>query len=135
MRVAIYARYSTDKQSETSIEDQVRLCRARAQREGWNVVETYKDAAISGTSKERPAYLEMVSDALSGRFDLVLAEAMDPLARSLEETARLYNQLSFVDVKILTLSEGPVSEMNVSIGGLLGELYVKILPTRPGVVS
>ena len=49
MRVAIYARYSTDKQSETSIDDQVRLCRARAQREGWKVVKVYTDAAITGT--------------------------------------------------------------------------------------
>jgi DNA invertase Pin-like site-specific DNA recombinase len=79
----------------------------------------------------------MVSAALSGRFDLVLAESMDRLARSLEETARLYNQLSFVSVKILTLSEGPVSEINVSIGGLLGELYVKNLAdkTRRGLLG
>src|SRR5262245_29226744 len=137
MRVAIYARYSSDKQSETSIADQVRLCRARAQREGWNVVEVYSDAAMSGTSKDRPAYLQMVSDALSGQFNLVLAEAMDRLARSLEETARFFNQLSFVNVKILTLTEGPISEINVSIGGLLGELYVKNLAdkTRRGLIG
>ena len=79
----------------------------------------------------------MVSDALSGRFDLVLTEALDRLARSLEETARFYNQLSFVNVKILTLTEGPISEINVSIGGLLGELYVKNLAdkTRRGLLG
>jgi DNA invertase Pin-like site-specific DNA recombinase len=72
----------TKIRSRSSIADQVRLCRARAQREGWSVVEVYSDAAMSGTSKDRPAYLQMVSDALSGQFDLVLAEAMDRLARS-----------------------------------------------------
>jgi site-specific DNA recombinase len=137
MRVAVYARYSTDKQSETSIKDQVRLCRARAQREGWNVVKVYADAAITGTFRHRPEYLEMVSDALAGQFDLVLAESLDRLARSLEETARFFNQLSFVNVKILTLTEGPISEINVSIGGLLGELYVKNLAdkTRRGLIG
>jgi hypothetical protein len=28
VRVAVYARYSSDNQSEASIEDQVRICRA-----------------------------------------------------------------------------------------------------------
>jgi Resolvase, N terminal domain len=38
MRVSIYARYSSDKQREASIEDQVRLCEERAARAGWRVV-------------------------------------------------------------------------------------------------
>ena len=37
MRVAIYARYSTDLQSETSIEDQVEVCRRYAEIKGWIV--------------------------------------------------------------------------------------------------
>ncbi|BCH23283.1 hypothetical protein MesoLjLb_30680 [Mesorhizobium sp. L-8-3] len=49
-RVALYARYSSDNQREASIEDQLRQCRERAAREGWTVVETYSDRAISGAS-------------------------------------------------------------------------------------
>ena len=48
MRVAIYARYSSDLQSETSIDDQVRLCRERAKRDGMTVAEVFTDYAISG---------------------------------------------------------------------------------------
>ena len=48
MRAAIYARYSSDMQSEASIEDQIRLCRERIEADGGNVVEVYSDAAISG---------------------------------------------------------------------------------------
>jgi site-specific DNA recombinase len=55
MRVAIYARYSSEMQSDTSIQDQVQLCRARASREGWNVVAVYHDAAISGAQNNVPA--------------------------------------------------------------------------------
>lgn len=45
MRVALYARYSSDNQRDASIEDQLRQCRERAAREGWTVVETYSDRA------------------------------------------------------------------------------------------
>jgi site-specific DNA recombinase len=56
LRAAVYARYSSDAQSEQSIEDQVRVCRARAEREGWAVVEVYADYAISGASAGTAAF-------------------------------------------------------------------------------
>ena len=49
-RVALYARYSSDNQNAASIDDQFRLCREHAEREGWTVIDTYQDAAISGAS-------------------------------------------------------------------------------------
>lgn len=50
MRAAIYARYSTDLQSASSIEDQIRLCRERVVKENGSIVEIYSDYAISGSS-------------------------------------------------------------------------------------
>lgn len=49
-RVALYARYPSDNQRDASIEDQLRQCRERAACEGWIVVESYSDRAISGAS-------------------------------------------------------------------------------------
>ena len=49
-RAVIYARYSSDLQSDASIEDQVRLCEERLQSEGNTVVQIYQDRAISGGS-------------------------------------------------------------------------------------
>jgi DNA invertase Pin-like site-specific DNA recombinase len=81
-RIALYARYSSDQQSAASIEDQFRICRERAEREGWHVVQTYADAAISGASMIlRPGVQSLVQDAQAGRFDLVLAEAVDRVSR------------------------------------------------------
>jgi site-specific DNA recombinase len=54
IRVALYARYSSENPRDASIEDQLRLCHERASREGWAVVETYSDRAISGSSLIRP---------------------------------------------------------------------------------
>ncbi len=53
-RVAIYARYSSDNQRDTSIEDQIAVCRRYADRQGWTVVDWYADRAISGASLLRP---------------------------------------------------------------------------------
>ena len=38
LRVAIYARYSTDLQNPNSVRDQIASCRALTQAEGWQVV-------------------------------------------------------------------------------------------------
>src|SRR3546814_10522095 len=83
-RVALYARYSSDNQREASVEDQLRLCRQHAEREGWTVVESYHDRAISGASLIRPGIQVLMQDAQRGGFDIVLAEA-----RSEEHTSEL----------------------------------------------
>lgn len=134
-RCAFYRRKSDDKQSASSLEDQLRICRGLAERNGWEIVAVYEDDNISGARKGRKGYMSLVADALSGKFDLVVAEALDRLNRDLEETARLYKQLTFVGVGIHTVHEGPISEVHVSISGLLGELYLKALgeKTRRGV--
>jgi DNA invertase Pin-like site-specific DNA recombinase len=55
MRAAVYARYSTDLQSAASIEDQIRLCRERVEKENGVIVDIYSDYAISGSSvRNRP---------------------------------------------------------------------------------
>ena len=41
IRAALYARYSSDQQSSASTADQQRLCRERAEREGWAIVDSY----------------------------------------------------------------------------------------------
>ena len=73
MKAAIYARYSTDMQSEASIEDQIRICQKRIDVEGWTLVETYSDAALSGTSENRPEYQRLKADIGAGRFDIIMA--------------------------------------------------------------
>jgi DNA invertase Pin-like site-specific DNA recombinase len=66
-RAVIYARYSSDTQSENSIDDQVRICRARAEREGWTVVEVYADYALSGATTNRPRLRALIADARPNR--------------------------------------------------------------------
>jgi DNA invertase Pin-like site-specific DNA recombinase len=118
-----------------SLDDQLRLCRGLAERHGWQIVGVYEDDNISGARKGRVGYLSLLADAIAGKFDLVTAESLDRLNRDLEETARLYKQLAFVSVGMHTVSEGAISEVHVSISGLMGELFLKALgeKTRRGL--
>ena len=87
-RVALYARYSSDKQSVSSIEDQFRICRDQAARETWKVVGAYKDAAMSSASVTlRPSIRALLQDAQAGKFEIVLAEALDRISRDQADVA------------------------------------------------
>ena len=62
MRLAIYARYSTERQTEASIADQVRVCRAYAVSRGWPVTSEHSDEGISGAALgNRPGALAAMS--------------------------------------------------------------------------
>jgi site-specific DNA recombinase len=129
MRVALYARYSSDNQRDASIADQFRICRAHAQKQGWHIVEEYSDQAISGASLLRPGIQSLIADALSGRFDIVLAEAMDRLSRDQEDIAGLFKRFAFANVKLVTLSEGDVTHLHVGLKGM-NALFLKDLADK-----
>ncbi|TPD59241.1 recombinase family protein [Emcibacter nanhaiensis] len=133
--VAIYARYSSDNQREASIEDQVRLCREAAAREGWTITKTYQDSAVSGASLMRPGIQALMEDALKGKFSIILTEALDRLSRDQEDIAGLYKRMSFADVRIITLSEGEVNNLHIGLKGTMNALYLKDLAdkTRRGL--
>ncbi|MGE0854182.1 MAG: recombinase family protein [Hyphomicrobiaceae bacterium] len=119
MRAVTYARFSTDLQSAASIDDQVRVCRERVVREGWTYLHAYCDRAMSGTSQLRPGYQKLLEDARNHLFDVVVAEALDRLSRDQEHVAHLYKQLTFLGIKLVTLSEGVISELHVGLSGTM----------------
>ena len=133
--VAIYARYSTDMQREASIEDQIRLCSERAQREGWDIQNCYTDHGISGASLIRPGVQALLADARERKFNIVLAESIDRLSRDQEDIAHIYKRMGFEDVRIVTLSEGDVNELHIGLKGTMGALFLKDLAdkTRRGL--
>ena len=135
MKVAVYARYSSDSQRDASIADQLRVCRLHAEKQSWQVVEEYTDHAISGASLLRPGIQTLIADATRGRFGFVLAEAMDRLSRDQEDIAGLYKRMAYADVKIVTLSEGEVSHLHVGLKGTMNALFLKDLAdkTRRGL--
>ena len=130
-RAALYARYSSDLQRTASIDDQFRICRAYAEREGWTVAATYRDAAISGASVTlRPGVQALLADARTGAFDVVLSEALDRVSRDQADVAVLFKHLRFAGVTIVTLAEGEITELHVGLKGTMNALFLKDLAAK-----
>jgi len=129
-RVALYARYSSDNQRDASIEDQLRQCRERAAREGWTIVDSYSDRAVSGASLIRSGIQSLLADAQAGRFDMVLSEALDRISRDQEDVAGAFKRLRFAGVTIFTLSEGEINELHVGLKGTMNALFLKDLAIK-----
>jgi DNA invertase Pin-like site-specific DNA recombinase len=122
---AIYARYSSDKQSASSINDQIRKCNEYAARHGWTVLENhiYRDSAISGATDERHALKQMLAAAISKerQFDCVLLDDTSRLSRSLGDADRISKELKFAGVRIVYVAQGFDSESKSA--GMLTAIY------------
>ena len=130
MRAVIYARYSSDNQREASIEDQMEICRRYIDRQGWKLVRTYQDRALSGASDQRPAYQQMLADAETNQFDVVVTEALDRLGRRLSDVARLHDHLEFRGVMLHAVNIGQVTTMHVGLLGTMAQLYLSDLKEK-----
>ena len=62
-QAVIYARYSSDSQTEQSIEGQLRVCKEFAERNGYVIVKEYIDRAKTGTNDNRPAFQQLLYDS------------------------------------------------------------------------
>lgn len=105
----------------------MRVCTVRAEREGWTIVATFSDAAISGATLLRPGYQALLEAMRAGKADIVLTESLDRLSRDLEHAAAFYKQAQFSRVKVITLAEGEISDLHVSLKGTMGALYLRDL--------
>ena len=124
-RAVIYARFSTDMQNANSIRDQITNCRAFAQTNGWQVLETFEDAAISGANRSRPGYQKMMQAVKNGLVDVVLAEGLSCLNRNQELSANLFAVCDFQGVEIHTLADGRIEEIHIAMKGTMDALQIK----------
>jgi DNA invertase Pin-like site-specific DNA recombinase len=99
-RVALYLRVSTDGQT---VENQRIALEALCEQRGWTVAHTYKDEGVSGAKGRsgRPGLDAMLKDATRGRFDVVMAWAMDRLGRSLSDLLDTLGELEAVSVGLV----------------------------------
>lgn len=105
MRAVIYARYSSDKQTEQSIEGQLAVCREYANRNNIEIVGEYIDRAISGRTDNRPDFQRMLADAAKGEWDAVIVYKGDRFARNRIESAINKNRLKECGVRLLSATE------------------------------
>ena len=103
--VAIYARVSTRGQT---VANQVRLLRQAAKRNGWRVVEIFKDEGISGARgrEARPAYNALYKAIMRKDIDVVMAWSVDRLGRSLQDLVAFLNDLHSKGVDLYLHQQG-----------------------------
>ena len=129
MRAALYARFSTDRQSEASVEDQFRVCERLADREGFEVVQRFEDRGISGGTARRPGYQALLRAARRHEFGVILAEDLKRLWREQAEQWRAIKELIDLGIAIITASGIDSRQQNfeiiASVIGAAGELERK----------
>ena len=138
-RCAIYARFSSEKQSALSIDQQVRKCREYADRHSLRILEehVYADEAISGSADDRAGLRRMLVAAKQKPrvFDVILCDDTSRLSRKLVSSLRIFEELQFVGVRVVFVAQGidtasDQADLLVATHGIVDELYIKDLAKR-----
>ncbi len=134
-RALIYARFSSDDQSEQSANDQLQACEAVAKSRGWVVAGLWKDEAISGAIFARPGLQALLEAARKGQGDIIMAESLSRFSRDLGDMAGIRRTIEAAGAKLFTLAEGECSLIHVGLLGVMNEKYLADLAemTRRGM--
>jgi DNA invertase Pin-like site-specific DNA recombinase len=134
LRAAIYARFSSELQRETSLDDQIAVARRYATEQGWSIVDgcLFKDSAVSGSSLDRPGIqaLRAAAVAKPRRFDVLLVDDSSRVSRDLPDAVRFLQDLHFEGVRVIYISQSIDSaneqaETLVAVHGVVDSLYLR----------
>lgn len=107
-KAAVYARFSSDRQSEDSIDAQLRACREYAVSHDIQIVGTYCDEAISGKGSmtaNRKQYQKLLRDCDKDIFSVILIHKYDRIARNLGEHVNLEKRLQEKGVQLIAAAQ------------------------------
>jgi site-specific DNA recombinase len=136
IKAAIYSRFSTDRQNESSIDDQLRVCGEWCAREGLQVAARFEDRAISGASTEnRPGFKAMMRAALEREFDAIVSIDTSRLSRDIGDLAQAVKRLKFWGLRVVgvhdafdTARDG--HEVLIGVSGIVSEQYRSMVRSR-----
>lgn len=128
MNTVIYARYSAGpRQTDQSIEGQLRVCTDFCKQRGLTVIDTYCDRHISGRTDERPAFQRLIADAKRKKFEAVVVYKTDRFARNKYDSAVYKRELKRNGIQIFYAAEaipdGPEGIILESLMEGLAEYY------------
>lgn len=131
MRVAIYARYSSENQSEKSIDDQIRVCKNYITEHNMTIDDRhiYIDEAISGSIINRPGLQALERAAENKEFDAIAIDDLSRISRSNHQMLSLVLKFNYHQIKIISVSDGIITDddnakLGIHIRGLMNELYL-----------
>lgn len=134
MNIVIYARYSSEKQTEQSIEGQLRVCKEYAKKHSYTILKEYIDREKTGQNDKRPAFLEMIEDAKKQEFNYILVYKLDRFSRDKYDNAIYKHQLKQYNVKVISATENiddsPEGELLEGILEIFASMYIKDLSQK-----
>lgn len=126
-RAVIYARFSSSRQREESIEGQVRECKYFAEHEGYTILNVYADRAISGRTSERPEFQKMIAASKQKTFQYVIVYTFDRFSRDSYDSANYKHILKKNGVRVISAKErtdeGPAGVLMERVFEGIAEYY------------
>jgi site-specific DNA recombinase len=135
-KAVIYSRFSTDRQNESSITDQVRICTEHALGQGWKILQHYEDQGISGAALgNRPGVRRMLEAALAQRFDVLLVTDLSRLSRSQGDLSKEIDRLVAKGIRVIGVQDGYDSarrghKLQAGLSGIIGEAFREMVKER-----
>ena len=108
MRVAVYARVSTEHEAQiNALENQLEWYKIECSRHSdWEIVEVYVDQGITGTqAQKRPEFLRMMEDARKDKFDLIITREVSRFARNTVDALSYTRQMKAMGVDVLFIND------------------------------
>lgn len=105
LTAAVYARYSSDNQSDESLVAQNRAIREYCNAKGIQIAKIYTDEARSATTDDRPGFLQMVQDSAMGLFNTVIVHKLDRFSRDRYDSAFYKRELKKNGVQLISVLE------------------------------
>jgi len=137
MKAAIYARYSSENQSEKSIDDQIRVCKNYCKEHDIVVSDQniYVDEALSGSLLTRPGLQALEKAAENKEFEAVVVDDLSRLSRSNHQMLTLVLKFNYLQIKLISVSDGIItddenSKLGIQMRGLINELYLDDLKKK-----
>ncbi|MBZ0235611.1 MAG: recombinase family protein [Deltaproteobacteria bacterium] len=129
---AVYARFSSDRQRDTSIEDQVRRCREHIEREQIappEAVAVFTDFAFSGASLDRPGFEQLMRQVEDGRISTIVTEDVSRISRDFADAALIFRRLQFAKVPLISIADGintssRHAKLSFALKSLVADIYL-----------
>ena len=127
-RAAIYARYSSQHQTELSVEGQTERILEYCKKNGFEIVKEYADRGISAfLIEKRLDFQKLIQDAMEAKFDYVIVWSTDRFARSRLDARKYKELLAEYGIKVVSVSEpsieGPENILLESNQEMLAEYF------------
>lgn len=136
-KIAIYARISRsdDYEHHTSIDNQIEGITNYCNVHGFTITKIYKDLNISGSTMDRPAFMEMMNDMENGIIDVIIVKDLSRFGRNYLEVGTYLDEIFLIhNIRFIAIDDnydnkGKMDEF-AAFKNIFNEMYIKDLKRK-----